>query len=812
MKKLFLIWGILSLTLCTYGQQIAKLSGEVLSADGLPLEFVNVTLHHAADSSFIAFAISDEKGHFEFTGLSALTGFIVASYIGNADYVSEIFSLEAKQQLTLSTIQFTLSTTELEAVEVTAKRQMFEIRPDKIVFNVAGTINAGGGNALELLRKSPGVVVTNGEDITLLGQSGVRIFLDGKPSPLRGRDLAAYLRTLPASEIESIEIITNPSSRYDAEGSAGIINIRLKRDENLGLNSNLYLGYSTGVKGWRYGSLSANYRNKKINIFGNYNLNVGENISTRQLRREQGNTLFDQSNISLTEWTSNKFQIGMDIYMSERSTLGLKVDGSDKDFDWVDQARTAIHNNDRFQYDSLLISEYRIVGERRNLLYNLNYRYRNPDGASLEIDLDYSNFRNPNIGDQPNFVLDHTGYKVLSQRNYSFNNPTDIELLSIRGDLEYNLLAGQLGTGIKSTTSITDNLFDFYAHENGSPILDVNRSNRFVYTERVTAAYINYNRELGKAGFQIGLRGEHTFSNGDLTSGKQIDENNVSRTYFDLFPSASFNYKIDPKNSIQFSYSRRINRPSYYDLNPFEIQKDEYSFERGNPYLTPEYTDKIQITHGFNYRLYSSLGYSRTKDLMVRIRDTLGDSRTIRQWVNLAEKKHYSLNIGLAHEFAEWWDSYHSITAYYVKNYGAYGAGQVIDVEAKAINFYGQHAFRLPKSFSFEISGWFNSPSVWEANVQSRSLWSIDLGFQKKLWNKRGRIKVSVSDIFRTSGWYGVSRLDGLTITSSGYSDSRRLYISFNYLFGNDRVKSKKHKSGLEDERERLETEESDRG
>lgn len=812
MKKPLCILTFLVLASTLRGQQTARLFGDITSPDGEPLELVNITLNSATDSTIINFAISDEKGHFEFNDLPEVTCFLVASYIGYAEFSSDTFTVHATEQFRVPTIQFSLQTNELSGVEVTAARKMFEVKADKIVFNVANTINAAAGNALELLRKSPGVVVTNSDNITLLGQSGVEIYLDGKPSPLKGSDLATHLRTLSASEIESIEIITNPSSKYDAEGSAGIINIRLKKNKNYGLNTYLHLGYSTGEKAWYYGYLSSNYRNKTINLFGEYSLNIGENISTRQLIREQQGMVFDQSNTSTTEWINNKFKAGMDIYLSEKATLGFRVDGNYNNFLWIDAARTPIYEIGQERFDSVLISQYKVDGIRKNLQYNINYRYVDSKGASLVFDADYSSYFNPNKGEQPNTVLDSTGKKILNQTNFYFENPTRIDLLSFKGDYEKNFLSGRLGLGVKTTFTNTDNRFDFYKTLATDNILDTDRSNQFVYTEKVIAGYLNYAREFKKVSFQVGLRGEKTFSIGELTSTKQTKDDNTKREYFDLFPSAGFTYSPNSKNSLQINYSRRINRPSYQDLNPFVIQKDEFNYEQGNPFLTPEYTDKFQITHSFNHQLYTSVGYSHTKDLIVRIRDTIEGSSTIRQWLNLGYKKYYNLNIGFSHQFAKWWSTYNSLTAYYMENFGTYGANKVIDVNAKAINFYGQHSFRLPKSFSMEISGWFNSPTIWGANMESKAIWSIDFGIQKKLWNSRGRLQINVSDIFRSSGWYGVSRFEGLTTTSSGYSDSRRLSVYFSYLFGNERVKSKKHKTGLEEEKNRLESDQSDKG
>ncbi len=784
-------------------QSYSSIKGKVVSVERTPLEFANISLHLTADSSLVSFALSDEQGQFEFPDLRPSIYFLKVSYIGLMEYTSEHLDLATDEQLVLSAIHLKPSNNKLKEVEVTAKRPMIEIKPGKMVFNVNGTINAAGNNALELLRKAPGVIVTNNDDITLLGQSGVQIYLDGKNSPLSGKDLADFLRTVQASEIDKIEIISNPSSKYDAQGSAGIINVRLKKDKNHGFNSTVSFNYSTGKKPWYIGAVNSNYRDKKKNIFGNYSFKAGEYWGTSDLIQDQEGIIFDKSTTTTGDWTGNNFKIGTDVFLNKESTIGFQVNGFFTKFDWNNDARTPIYRSGQNQPDSVLVSQYLNKGFRQKMNYNLNYSYKDKKGNDLIIDADYLYYRNPDEVRQPNYILD-ANENIKSEKIFENESPIKIDLITIRVDYERELENGKMELGAKIISSKTDNEFDFFNINNEIKTLDPDRSNQFVYQEVVSAFYAQYKSKFREIKYQIGLRAENTASTGKLTT---LIENSNTKTilnYLNFFPSVGLTYKLDSKNVLQFNYSRRVDRPSYKDLNPFIDQKDELNFEQGNPFLTPEFTNKLQLTHSLNYQLHTSISYTHTKDRIVSIRDTIGDSRTIKQWYNLAEQKKISLNVSYSKELKKWWSSYFTLTGYFVNNNGNYDENKSVDVNAKAVYLYSQNYFSLPNSFSLELSGWYNSPAIWGANFESAAIWNIDFGIQKKLLEKRARLSLTISDIFRSSGWYGVSRFEGLTITSSGYSDNRRLSLYFSYIFGNKRVKKNKRKTGAEDEELRI--------
>jgi iron complex outermembrane receptor protein len=784
-----------------------KISGKVLEPEGAPVSFANVALYKAADSSLAKVEFTDAAGVFHLSGIPDGEYYLEITYVGLPPLRQNGITLVAGQSLDLQTLRMLSATAELEEVLVIAQRPILEMKTDRMVLNVENTINAAGNTALELLRKAPGVVVDNNDNVTLLGRPGVRIFIDGKPSPLRGEDLANHLRTMQSTEIESIEIITNPSSRYDADGNAGIINIKLKKDKNLGANANVTLGYSVGERARYNTSINGNYRNRHYNAFGSYTFNDGANTNFLVINQRQLGFKFDQLTNMNFDWRGHNFKAGLDYFLNKKHTLGVMVDGNVNNHVWSSFGNTLIGREAADGIDSILAASSRMDGARQNLNFNGNYRFDDGKGQTLNVDLDAGLFRAQREALQPNRYLDPSGQILLDERIYRNATPTDIDIYTFKLDYERPFAKGKLGAGFKVAWVQTDNTFDFFNVIDGQPILDIDRSNNFVYLENVNAAYLNYARQLKKLNFQLGLRAEHTGSTGTLTSFKPTGNDEVKRDYLDLFPSASLSYALNQKHNFQLSYSRRINRPSYQNLNPFENKINELTYEKGNPFLQPEYSNNVQLTHSFNYRLNTTLSYSHTRNLITQQTDTAGTNASFITFLNLADQYNYSLSVGAPIPLAKWWNTYTNLTAYYRENQGDFGEGKTIDLSVKAFNIFSQQTFQLPKGFTLELSGWYNSPSIWGGAFEMNSQWSVDFGVQKKLLQNRGNLKLSVSDIFKTTNWSGFSIFGVQRQNIRGGWDSRRFQLNFSYLLGNAQVKgAPRRKAGLEEEQRRINT------
>ncbi len=504
-------------------------------------------------------------------------------------------------------------------------------------------------------------------------------------------------------------------------------------------------------------------------------------------------------------WTGLNFKAGADFFLNKKSTAGFLINGFMNDNEHIANTRTLISKIGASTVDSILQASSIDEGERNNLNFNLNYKFDNGNGTSVNIDADYGQFRNDGNQLLPNTYLDPSGENILFQRTNANETPTNIDIYTFKVDYERPLLGGQLGAGGKLAFVNTDNTFNFFQLVDGEKILDQDVSNQFDYIENVNAAYANFNRKLGqKWSISIGLRAEQTNSTGDLTSFISQPITKVDTSYLNFFPSGGITYTPSQKHSFALNYSRRINRPSYQDLNPFEFKLDELTFQKGNPFLRPEYANNLSLTYSFNYRFNVSLNYSHTNNLITRITAASSETAAFITWINLADQYNYSLNVSAPLPIKPWWNSYVSLTGFNTQNKADYGDGRVIDLNVSTFNIYSQHTFSLPKDWSLELSGWYNSPSTWGGTFEMQSMWNVDFGIQKKLLGGRGNLKLSVSDIFKTTNWNGIANFGPLFMDIRGGWDSRRLRLNFSYLIGNTQVKgARNRKTGLEDEKSR---------
>ena len=811
MIRYYIILALLACIFQSNGQSVAPSSvrGDVYISASERAVFATVSIHHQATDELAKAEATDADGIFELRGLAAGSYYLLASYVGYEDYRSESFDLTAGQDLDFGTIQLMVIAEQLDEVIVRAKRPMVEIKPDKTVFNVAGSINAQGGNALELLRKAPGVILDNNENIMLLGKTGVIVYIDGKPSPLRNTDLANYLKGLSASSIDNIEVITNPSSKYEAEGNAGIINIRLKKNENIGSNFTLTGGLAAAEHVTYDGGIQFNNRGKNTNVFASYNLNHTENEQFLLLDRRIGPSLFDQDATIFEENTGHNIKAGVDFFINDNHTLGVLMNSFIMDGTNTNNSLSEIFFEEASGFrDQYLDAQNIIQNERDNYNVNLNYVFDNKDGTTTNIDLDYGIFKNTNISDQPNAYLDGQTRALLQNVDYATDAETDINIYTIKIDREQPVLKGTLGFGVKFALVETDNNYEFYnVGEQGVKTLDHDRSNRFLYDENVNAAYFNFQRGNDTWNYQLGLRVEHTNSVGELLAMNGGEDQRNENDYVDFFPSGGITYTMNQKNSFRLTYSRRLNRPNYQDLNPFEFKLDELAFQKGNPFLSPEYTHNIQVGHTYNYTLNTTLSYSRTNDLITRLTDTEDGKQSFLTWENLASQDAYSLSVSYPFSPRPWWNAFFNISGNYINNQsksgGRFSDDKRVDVDATFVSIFGQNTFELPKGFTFEVSGFYNSPGIWGGNFETDEYWNVDAGFQKKFVDDKLTIRVGVSDIFKGQEWHATNSFGDLSIDGRGGYESRRFKVNLTYNFGNDKIKSRRRSTGLEDEKRR---------
>ena len=809
MRNLFVFIAVLGLSFSTV--QAQKISGFVKDDQGKGVDKATVSLLRARDSSVVKLAVSGTDGRFSFQSSSGK--FLVSvSHVGFLPKYSGSF--EVSGDVGIPDIQLSKLTSNLQGVTVTAQKPMIEVKADKTILNVEGTINAVGNDALELLRKSPGVMIDKDDNVSLAGKNGVQVYIDGKPTPLSGTDLANYLKSIQSAQIEAIEIITNPSAKYEAAGNAGIINIKLKKNKTFGTNGSISGGYVQGVYPKFNGGFNLNHRNKTINVFGNYNYNNGNNLMQFTAVKEQFDTSFDQSNKIRFKNNTHGFKTGLDFFINAKSTVGAVISGNLAKNDITTAGPMYFTYVPTGQLKKILKATNTNSLSRDNVNTNLNYRYAVTGGTELNIDADYGFFRIRSDQYQPNYYYQADGITEISRVVYNMLSPTDIKLFSLKTDYEQNYKGGRLGIGGKIGIVNTDNDFKRYDVYTVSKVLDSAKSNRFQYKENINALYVNYNKQLKKGiMIQFGVRGENTHSRGNSTglqryglSWKNYDST-FKRDYTDFFPSASFTFNKNPMKQWTISYSRRIDRPAYQDLNPFEFKINEYTYMKGNTLLRPQYTNSFGITNIYKYKLTTTLNYSHVKDIFAQIPDTIDKTKGFLTKKNLATQDVVALNISYPFQY-KWYGFFATMNAnysHYVADFG--GGARKVNQSVFAFTYFMQNTFKFGKSWTGELSGLFISPSVWQGVIKSGTMGFVDMGLQKTILKGRGSLKLAMSDVFKTMKWTGTSDFAGVHSVFKGHGEQQQIKLNFNFRFGNNQVKAaRQRKSGIEDESKRAES------
>jgi iron complex outermembrane receptor protein len=793
-------------------QSMSKVTGQINDNNGKPLSTATIMLLRAKDSSLAKTAVTNSNGSYEMLAIKPGRYFVSSSGVSIQKTSSAVFEVKENETVTAPVLTAQPSTKSLSGVTISTQKPMVEVKADKTILNVEGTINAVGNDGLELLRKSPGVMVDKDDNLSLAGKNGVRVYIDGKPSPLAGTDLAAYLKSLQSSQIESIEIITNPSAKYEAAGNAGIINIRLKKNLTIGTNGSVNAGYNIGIHARYNAGFSLNYRNTKVNVFGNYNFNEGINEFSIRAKRTSPDSIYDQSNtITNRNKGSHNFKTGMDYFINKKSTIGVVVNGNIGNNETLTEGPMKIYNAHTYTLDRTSIGKGDNKTKRSNVNFNGNYRYAVQGGSELNIDADFGIFNLRNNQLQPNDYYKEPGAIFQYSTSNHMVSPTDIKIYSLKVDYEQNFKKGRLGYGGKIGFVNTDNNFNRTSVE---PSKNTSENNRFTFNENINAGYVNYNRAFKGFMIQAGVRVENTNSKGHSTGtinngAPNSFDSSVNRNYVDIFPSAAVTFNKNPLNQWGLTFSRRIDRPAYQDLNPFEFRLNDYTYMKGNTQLRPQYTNSFGITNTYKYKLNTRLNYSHVKDMFAQLPDTAG-SKSLLTKKNLATQDIISFNISYPFQY-KWYSFFTntnaSHTIYKAKIPDLAGNIRNVNLKVTSVSFFMQNSFKLGKGFTAELSGFYNSPSVWQGSFKSKAIYSIDAGLQKTLFKGKGTIKAAVGDVFNSLKFRGDSDFAGQQNTFYGKPESRQFKLSFSMRFGSTQIKAaRQRKSSIEEENKRTES------
>jgi hypothetical protein len=784
-------------------QDSLSVKGSVRDAEK-PLAAVTVSLIKASDSSLVKLALTNQEGVYEFHGIKRGSYRIMTTFVGLATQYSEAVELTVNRELPLITMQPQAQS--LAGVTVQAKRPLVEARLDKMVVNVDASPSNAANNVLEVLEKSPGISVDRDGNISLKGKQGVIVLMDGKQTYLSGQDLANLLKSMSASQLDQIEIMTQPSAKYDAAGNSGIINLRTKKNKTMGFNGSVSTSFVQGNYPKSPNSFSFNYRKGKVNFFSNGGYTFWQSNSDQTLTRnfhDNGTTtVFDQ--VGFQKNTSHNFnlRLGMDYAVNAKTNLGFTVNGISNSNDGMNLSNGRFFKKGTSVTDSSIAALNDQDNTFKNFSTNINFRKQlNTSGRELSADIDYIRYSSE--------IDQYTDNKVLypasplSQYLLRAILPTDINIYTAKVDYAHPLgKDAKFETGAKTSLIKTDNNAPYETFDEAQDKwVDDKRKDHFAYDEQISAVYINFSKQVKKWGFQTGLRGEHTHS-----KGKQILLNkSISRDYFQVFPTAYVSYSMNDKNQFGLNYGRRIERPDYQDMNPFQQFLDLYTYNQGNPYLTPQFTNSVELSHIFAGKLSTTLNYTHTTDI---INDILKQDDVTKVTFQTKENVATSRNIGISVSYnaplKKWWT-----ISLYGNGYNNLYKGLVNNVMLKTdvytYMFNMNNQFKFAKTWGAEVSGFYQSRSLMTSMFIIDPIYVLSFGASKQILKNKGSLRLSIIDPFRLQKANVWIRHDNIDMLVTNRWDNRRVGLTFTYRFAKGQaVQQRRQTGGASDEQKRI--------
>lgn len=763
--------------------QDTKLNGTLADDKGKPIGFANIIALKMPDSALAATALSSNDGSFVLSIPAAGDHLLKITAIG---FATNWVSLAAadKPSKDLGKITLTTASKTLQQVSITSMRPTITQLPDRMVVGIAGTAMAAGNTAFEVLGRSPGVFVDPDGNIQLNGRAGVMVMIDGKQTYLSARDLRTMLEGMSAENIKNIELITNPSAKYEAEGLSGIININLKKNTQAGINGSVYAG--ANYNGYHWGHSFGGTLNHKA---GKWNTNASidriqrvggrQATFTRIFLNPGGSTYFDQeATASFISKGPPAIRLSTDYDLNSRHTLGGMVYYNRSNLYQDFFTETFIGN--AAKQPQLFIDADNISSNKfQNLTNSLRYSWKTDTlGSRFTADLDYIRISNKGEANFNNYYDSLGNHNDRTEALYTYT-PNGFNIYSGRIDHVQQFKAGRkLETGMRLSKVDSDNDFRFYFNNNGLEP-DPLRTNHFLYKEKIYAGYLNYMTDMGKKlSVQAGLRVEHTRSEGDLITTGQV----TRRKYTDIFPSLFIQHKASPNYQVVWSYGRRINRPNYGNLNPFRSYRDPYTYSEGNPYLRPQYSHSFTVTQTFKKLYVLTLNYQLNKDFMAELpRLDPANATTIYYTGNVDGAYSLGATAIAPLTFSKKWTSQNTLITTYNRN-EIMVDDQLLVNDQLYLGFQSAHTVLLPASLRMEVNMLLQGPAAYGLyQIKARS--RFDIGFRRSFFNKKFDVTLNAVDVFKGMRLRFNTRINGNINDFDQYMRARFVGLTLRYNF-----------------------------
>lgn len=779
----------------------ADIRGKVVDGAGKPLSDIVVVLSDSSAKTILKTALTDAEGNYVLP-VKQPGSYVLAISPGT-------FAVPAPQRINyfadmeVPDIVLKALSRQLREVAVTAQRPLIEMKGGKIIVNVENSITTAGSSVFEAIQRAPGVTTDNNDNLALKGKQGVQIMLDGKMMVVQGTELVNLLKSMPASALEKIELMSNPGAQYDAAGTAGIINLKTKKEKRQGYNGTAQASVGQGVYTKGNGSLALNYRNAKCNVFLNASGSLRKGFNKLDLDRiflkdADYDGSYKQDNYAVIRLKNYSLSTGIDYNLSAKTTVSLLVSavGTGYTFDGENNGRLYDSTD---SYRSYFLSRNHQNNSGSSAGANINLRHAfDSAGRTFSFDADYLRFTADNRQTQGTsyFLPDGAAEKAAYLMEGTLKGYTEIK--AIKSDYVHPLSASaKLEAGFKRSAVVADNKPDFYDASSGPLVFDSGKSNHFIYHENITAAYLNFGKDWKRWSLQTGMRYEHTHAKGDQLSGGQ----NFDRKYGQLFPNITGSYSITPKHQLSLSLSRRIDRPNYEQLNPFKNYIDPTSIHQGNPYLNPSFSYNAELSYLFNSRFSTSFAVSHTTDVITQVIILDDNKITLVTDRNLANNRVYSLSGNYPFKITKWWTSIESVNFYY-SIYEGNLSNTPLRNGIPTAYLSSNNSFVLSKKWSAELNSWFTSDQVY-GYMYLRPMYAVNIGVQKQFWNKSGSLKVAFTDIFRRQNPTGITEFSNYSELFVVTRDTRTINCTFTYRFGNSKWQRQRREGGADEERRR---------
>ncbi len=804
---LAIILSICSVLGTVYAQSAGgKLRAVVVGQDNQPIGAASISLFRKPGDVLLKGTLSNENGEIELFAIPEGKYMLQVSSVGYAMYRSSEMTLNTGDFKMLDTIHLQVESKVLSEAQVIGKKPLIESQLDKVVLNVENSILATGNNALELLQKVPGVTLDN-KKINLRGKSNVIIMIDGKPTYLSADEVSRLLENTASNAIASIEVLTNPPAKYDAAGNAGIINIKTKKNTQFGSNVSLNLNLAQGKYTKGDGGFQISHRNNWVNLFSSYNyantLGFNDLNIDRAVETKAGTTYFNSDSYSKFRYRGHNFKFAADFNLGKQDVIGFVVNGNVSNGNSTREGSNLIASQ-KGKLDSIVLGSNLSDFKYHYLTYNLNYKKTfDTLGTELTFNGDFSDSKNDDNSTVGNRFLDANWQEFKLPNIFRNDMLSKTKILVFKTDFVHPFdKTTKLEAGLKYSRVKTDNNLVYEdQNQNGEFVRNNGQSNQFLYNENIAAAYFSLNKSFGKLSVQTGLRVENTSSLGNsVTMGQQ-----TKRNYTDFFPTVFIQQQISDDHKLGLSYSRRIDRPDYGSLNPFIYYLDQYTYQYGNPYLNPQYTNSYELNYTFKEQYLLSLGYKRTNDAITQVIESNSETKAIAQTDrNLTYFDYYNMNVNIPVKPFKWWSISNNATAFYNKFSFDERSGAQRQLEKLSFQVSSTHDIRIGETTNLELTANYSSPAVYGV-LSFQSYYGIDLGAGKTFLDKKMNIKLAVNDVLNTRGQRRLSSYqeDGYYRIRNGY-DSRVVRLSISYRFGNMNIKSVNKKAGNNDEDSRL--------